>query len=100
MLKPLSSDKWNFELAAHLLNRAGFGGPPEAIEQLADVKFYDAVSFLLDYEKIPDATLNPDWAKLDPARMQKQRDVYQHGTPDEKKTISAGTTTIVARTDD
>jgi hypothetical protein len=28
MMKPLSKDRWDFATAAHLLNRAGFGGPP------------------------------------------------------------------------
>ena len=34
MLKPLPAGKWNFTTAAHLLNRAGFGGPPAEIEKL------------------------------------------------------------------
>ncbi len=35
MLKPLSSEHWSYEMAAHLLNRAGFGGPPAEIQKLA-----------------------------------------------------------------
>ena len=62
MLKPLASDRWNYAAAAHLLNRAGFGGPPADIAQLAVLGPDQAVSFLLDYEKIPDLTPNPDWA--------------------------------------
>jgi uncharacterized protein (DUF1800 family) len=85
MLKPLAGKNWNYSMAAHLLNRAAFGGTPSEIEKLAGVGPDKAVSSLLDYEKIGDATLNPDWAKPDPARMQKLRDVQQHGTPDEKK---------------
>jgi len=34
MLKPLSAAKWNFGAAAHLLNRAGFGGTPAEIEKM------------------------------------------------------------------
>ena len=37
MLKPLSSEQWNFSTAAHLLNRAGFGGTPDEIQKLADL---------------------------------------------------------------
>jgi uncharacterized protein (DUF1800 family) len=85
MLKPLSSDRWNYEMAAHLLNRAGFGGPPSEIQALAALPPDQAVSFLIDYEKIPDPTLNPDWAKPDPAEIARLRDINQHGTPDEKK---------------
>jgi uncharacterized protein (DUF1800 family) len=44
-----------------------------------------AISALLDYENIPDGTPNPDWAKPDPERMARLRDIYQHGTPEEKK---------------
>ena len=32
MLTLLPAQKWSFETAAHLLNRAGFGGTPEEIE--------------------------------------------------------------------
>jgi hypothetical protein len=35
MLEPLRANDWNRLTAAHLLNRAGFGGPPEGIEDLA-----------------------------------------------------------------
>jgi uncharacterized protein (DUF1800 family) len=87
MLKPLSKDRWDFETAAHLLNRAGFGGPPLEIEKLADLDHDKAISSLIDYEVIPDPTLNPDWAKPDPVRMAKIRDVNQHGTPEEKKQL-------------
>jgi uncharacterized protein (DUF1800 family) len=87
MLQPLSESRWNFEMAAHLLNRAGFGGPPVEIERLANLDQDEAISLLLDYEKIPDPSLNPDWAKPDPVRMAKIRDVNQHGTPEEKKEL-------------
>src|SRR5271155_3712187 len=85
MLKVLSEHEWDYETAAHLLNRAGFGGPPVEIEKLANLDQDEAISLLLDYEKIPDPTPNPDWAKPDPDRMAKIRDVNQHGTPEEKK---------------
>ena len=66
MLKPLSESKWNYETAAHLLNRAGFGGPPSQVEKLAGLKHDQAVALLLDYEMVPDETPDPDWAKPDP----------------------------------
>ena len=37
MLKPLSTEKWNYTTAAHLLNRAGFSGTPAEIEQLTKI---------------------------------------------------------------
>jgi uncharacterized protein (DUF1800 family) len=85
MLKSLSSDRWNYTTAAHLLNRAGFGGPPAAIQKLADLGLDRAVSSLLNFEAIPDSTPNPVWAKPDPERMQKIRDVNRTGTPEEKR---------------
>src|ERR1017187_8019697 len=85
MLKPLSSKDWDYAKAAHLLNRAGFGGPPAEIQKLADLGLDQAVSLLLDYESIPDPAENPAWAKPDPERMQKIRDMNQHGMPEEKR---------------
>jgi hypothetical protein len=46
MLQPLTSGRWNYETAAHLLNRAGFGGSPAEIETLAGLGPEKAVSFL------------------------------------------------------
>lgn len=85
MLKPLSSDHWDYAKAAHLLNRAGFGGSPPDIQKLADLDPDKAVSALLDYEKIPDPTPNPDWAKPNPEEIRKYREVQRTGTPEEKK---------------
>src|SRR5665213_2684176 len=87
MLKPLSKDRWSLEMAAHLLNRAGFGGPPAEIQSLAGLGHDQAVSSLIDYEKIPDPTLNPDWAKPDPARQLQIRDTNRTGTPEQKKAL-------------
>lgn len=70
MLEPLSVTRWNFATAAHLLNRAGFGGPPAEIEHLVQLGPDKAVSYLLDYERIPDATADPAWAKPDPNRRE------------------------------
>src|SRR5205823_11819900 len=75
MLKPLAGGKWSFTTAAHLLNRAGFGGPPAEIEKLAKLKPEDAISHFLDYEKIPDPTSDPSWAHPDPTRMEKFREM-------------------------
>ncbi len=71
MLKPLPSERWNFTLAAHLLNRAGFGGPPAEIEKLLGLGHSAAVAWLVDYEIIPDPTADPLWAKPDPERQQR-----------------------------
>jgi uncharacterized protein (DUF1800 family) len=71
MLNPLNPAKWDSTTAAHLLNRAGFGGPPLEIDRLTALGVQQAVGWFVDYEKIPDRTADPDWAKPDLERMQK-----------------------------
>lgn len=50
---------WNYETAAHLLERAGFGGTPEEIEELAALSPYDAVRRLVYFENIDNSHLLP-----------------------------------------
>ena len=71
MLKAISRKRWNFTTAAHLLNRAGFGGTPAEIEHLAGLGSEHAVAYLVDYEKISDTMPNPEWAKPDPTRFER-----------------------------
>ncbi len=52
-LAPISPADWSYERAAHLLERAGFGGPPEEVERLAAMDPADAVAFLVEWERIP-----------------------------------------------
>jgi uncharacterized protein (DUF1800 family) len=88
MLKALSSNRWNFTTAAHLLNRAGFGGTPEQIQKLCDLGPDRAVSSLLDYENIPDLTPNPDWAHPNPGEIRQFREGIRNAkTPEEKKKL-------------
>ena len=84
MLKPLAKEGWNYETAAHLLNRAGFGGPPDEIARLTDLGHDAALSSLLDYEKIPDTTPAPAWATPDLTRADRQR-AMQAMAPDARK---------------
>ena len=56
-LAPISPLDWNYARAAHLLERAGFGGTPEEIERLAKMAPEQAVSFLVDYQLIDNPTL-------------------------------------------
>jgi uncharacterized protein (DUF1800 family) len=83
MLKPLSAGRWNFAAAAHLLNRAGFGGPPAEIEKLAALSPTQAVSSLVDYEKVPDPTPDPQWARPDPERAERLASLRQ--APEEQR---------------
>jgi uncharacterized protein (DUF1800 family) len=83
MLEPLPSNNWNFTTAAHLLNRAGFGGPPAEIEKLIALGPQKAVSHFVDYETIEDDTPSPPWAKPEPDREEKLRAARQ--APEEER---------------
>lgn len=56
-LAPISAKDWNKETAAHLLERAGFGGTPEEIAKLAAMSPQDAVRSLVYFK--PDPNLKP-----------------------------------------
>ena len=58
-LEPLAEADFGYEQAAHLLERAGFGGPPAEIEELASLGLHGAVSRLVDYEQVDDSDLLP-----------------------------------------
>lgn len=74
MLEPLPASQWNKATAAHLINRAGFGGSPQEIEQLHQMGLDRAVSWFVDYEKIHDPTPVPDWAANPDTRLMAIRD--------------------------
>jgi len=77
MLGALPRSKWNRTTAAHLLNRAGFGGTPSEIDWLEKMGLDRAVSSFVDYESIPDSTANPSWAKPDPDRAEKAKELME-----------------------
>jgi Protein of unknown function (DUF1800) len=58
-LSPISSSDWNYDRAAHLLERGGFGGTPEEIVRLARMTPQQAVNWLVDYESIDPSSLKP-----------------------------------------
>lgn len=61
MLKPISEKAWNGERAAHLLNRAGFGGSPAEVAALSRRGPRAAVEKLVDYRKTSEAFSPPSW---------------------------------------
>ena len=75
MLQPLAVENWDFAMAAHLLNRAGFGGPPSEIQKLVEMGPRRSVAWLLDYDNLPDPIPNPEWAKPDPTREETLRKI-------------------------
>lgn len=76
-LKPLSPSRWNFSAAAHLLNRAGFGGTPAEIEKLHSLGHVKAVDSLIQYELSRDETPNPEWARPDPTRFDRYKQMRE-----------------------
>jgi len=56
-LTPIAADQWSYDRAAHLLERAGFGGTPEEIATLAAMTPEAAVAHLVDYEAVPNGHL-------------------------------------------
>ena len=56
-LRPINAVHWNYELAGHLLERAGFGGTPEEIRELAALTPEAAVDRIVDYESIDSSGL-------------------------------------------
>jgi uncharacterized protein (DUF1800 family) len=57
-LSPIADTDWSYGRAAHLLERAGFGGSPEEIGRLAAMTPRRAVEALVDFESI-DRHLEP-----------------------------------------
>jgi hypothetical protein len=51
-LTPIRPSEWNYDFAAHLIERAGFGGTPEEIDALARLKPSDAIRRLVYFENI------------------------------------------------
>src|SRR5262245_27514798 len=58
-LSAIAPADWNYWRAAHLLERAGFGGTPEDIARLAAMTPEQAVASLPDYRAIPNDHLAP-----------------------------------------
>jgi uncharacterized protein (DUF1800 family) len=51
-LSPITAADWRYDRAAHLLERAGFGGTPEEIARLAAMSPRQAVDTLVDFESV------------------------------------------------
>jgi hypothetical protein len=58
-LTPIAAANWNYDFAAHLLERAGFGGTPAEIEALSKMTPAQAVARLVRFEGTSTANLPP-----------------------------------------
>ncbi|MEW6303061.1 MAG: DUF1800 domain-containing protein [Verrucomicrobiota bacterium] len=66
---PTRRHPWDARKAAHLLNRAGFGGPPAEVERLVEMGFEKAVDSLLNFEATPDNCSEPEWGVNPPEEL-------------------------------
>jgi len=89
--KPSSDDPFDAMKAAHLLNRAGFGGTPEEIEKVQKLGPVEAVDWLLDF---PEAGAEeqtqddlPDLSSIEgyPANFKEIQQKLRGLTPDERQ---------------
>jgi uncharacterized protein (DUF1800 family) len=88
MFATLPAAQWNEATAAHLLNRAGFGGSPTDIANLHQMGLDRAVSWLVDYEKTPDDTPPPDWTQNIPEDYYTSRQaVLKAADPDTRREL-------------
>ena len=82
MLAPLAPIRWDFDAAAHLIVRAGFGGHPAEIQKVQALGVARAVDFLVDAG--PDHYPPPAWAN--PHDQDELRSQIQEAlTPEEKQ---------------
>ncbi|MCU0788700.1 MAG: DUF1800 domain-containing protein, partial [Verrucomicrobia bacterium] len=86
MLKSLPATRWDYTHAAHLLNRAGFGGTPGEIQTLVGLGPQKSVNWFVDYEREPDLARNPDWAVPDPMRIARLAQARQ-ASEEERRTL-------------
>ena len=56
-LSPISNSNWNYDTAAHLLERAGFGGTPDEVRALAAMPPEEAVRSLVYFDHTENAHL-------------------------------------------
>jgi uncharacterized protein (DUF1800 family) len=82
MLSPLTASRWDFDAAAHLLVRAGFGGPPQEIQKTFALGPEKAVDSLINAP--PENDLPPAWAKPDD-QDELRAQVQEAATPQEKQ---------------
>src|ERR1700729_2969056 len=58
-LKPIAPADWNYDFAAQLLERAGFGGTPDEIQALAKLTPAQAVARLVRFQGTDASHLPP-----------------------------------------
>jgi uncharacterized protein (DUF1800 family) len=83
--QPNSSNPWDRTLAAHLLNRAGFGALPEEIDRTFGWGLARTVDYLVDFDKIPDDDLPAP--EMPPLPEQVRKMTADLGKDEQKKQV-------------
>lgn len=85
MLTSLSPSAWTRDHAAHLLRRAGFGAPPEEVDQWHQLGLKDAVRRLVYWQDQPEFGSQPDW--LDSYSTENVREAFRksRNLPEEER---------------
>ncbi len=87
-----STSKWDESAARHLLNRAGFGGPPDQVRELAALGCKGAVARLIDFGSIPWDGPSTDDIRSDihtPLSPEERREVQRIMRGDDAEAIAA-----------
>jgi uncharacterized protein (DUF1800 family) len=99
-LSPIAASDWNYERAAHLIERAGFGATPDEIARLAAMTPRAAVESLVDYEAIADrdqppfdasGIWDPGMDPFPPSRAEAVRLARERGEGLGEKVLPSGT---------
>jgi uncharacterized protein (DUF1800 family) len=88
--RALPRSAFDYRAAQHLLNRAGFGGTPEAVRALADMGLDEAVEYLLDDTENPAPPVRSDTFDrniMRPLTEQEQRTLGQARREGDEATV-------------
>jgi hypothetical protein len=91
--KPTADDPFDAAKAAHLLNRATFGGLPAEVEKVQKLGPYDAVDWLLDFPDAPaeeqSRTDLPDFSSIEgyPTNFREYRKLLERKSKEEQKEL-------------
>jgi uncharacterized protein (DUF1800 family) len=61
---PSAANPWDRAKAAHLLNRAGFGGRPDEVDRFTRMGLDAAVDELMNYDRVSESVTPPDFTSL------------------------------------
>jgi len=88
MLRALPAHQWNYSTAAHLLNRAAFGGSPSEIQRLADMGPVRAVDSLVGFDPRPETSAPLEWTRADPQERFKRLRELREAEPQKRRELT------------